>query len=289
MGVKIDDGKLLLSLRKIAAATAEQPRQEAADAVIVELTTSEVLQVWGQHLAKAYARPNDHEEFTQVITVAILQALRTLDDEQVDKIARPSSHLFYLGKTAVVQWIDSPAVTVAAAMSGMSRRYRQSRAAHHEFVQLHQREPSPAELVEFVNRRARETRTNPQKQGALVNEEDVTGEMLRPYSHDYIDGATGSLHPVDDEEFTARGELAVTVRRAGELCDQMYGTSQTPTTREAMGAWMDLVLEGEQPTPAVLARKLGITRAQGRVRIQQIQAVLDRLRDDPGPMNPVDN
>lgn len=283
MGVRLDEGDLrsFLELSVNAGDPTEQAKHQ--DRLIQHLYDSETLEVWGRSLAKHYGRPHDHEEITQVVTEELLRYVRTITADTVSQIDRVATHLYFKAKTAVVRWLDSPAVTVAAEMSGISRRYRQSMVAKGKFIATYGKEPTDRELVDFINARVESTRKDAAKQGALVSEADVSGMMLSAYSMDHQVGdgeyaADSFGAPTQDGTVRGRGELAVTVQLMGTIADRMFGEVSSPSVRTVLAVWMDFVLDNEPPTVTAIAAKLSINRQQARERMRQVEAVLAEVR-----------
>lgn len=285
MAVHLADEELRALLETAAAEVDIDERARQANLLIEHLETSETIEAWARSLARTYGRPQEYQEFAQVIYEALIVYSREIDQQTLDSVDRVATHLYFKAKTAVVTWLDSSAVTVATRMSGFSRRYRQAMAARSEFMGTFGKEPTDQELVNYINGKALRTRADAAKQGALVTVDDVTGKALSPYSmeHTLGDGeyaADSFGAPSTDEDIQARGELSLTVRALGMLADQMYGTNQSPTTREVMAAWMELVLANEPPTMTAIAARFGMNRQQARERMNQVDAVLARLRDE---------
>lgn len=285
MGVRLDESDLrsILVLSVNDGDPAEQAKHQ--DRLIRHLYDTETLEVWGRSLAKHYGRPNDHEEITQVVTEELIRYVRTITPDLLSQIDRVATHLYFKAKTAVVRWLDSPAVTVAGQMSGISRRYRQSMVAKGEFIAKFGREPSDRELVEYINTRVEATRKDAAKQGALVSEADVSGRMLSAYSMDHQIGdgeyaADSFGTPTQDDTVRGRGELAMTVQLMGTIADRMFGEVSGPSVREVLAVWMDFVLDNEPPTVTAIAAALSINRQQARERMRQVEAVLAAVRDN---------
>lgn len=286
MGAKLDEGTLRSFLERAVGSADPTERQAAQDALIAHLYSLDVFEVWGRNLAKHYGRPNDWEDVGQVITEELISYVRQITPEIVDNIDRVAAHLFFKAKTSVVRWLDSPAVTVASEMSGISRRYRQSMVARGEFIAKFEREPSDRELVEYINTKVTATRKNAAKQGALVSESDVSGRMLQSYSMDHQlgDGEGDAFgRPTEDSTVRTRGELSITTRRLADIADARFGAVSNPTVREVLHAWMEFVLDNEPPTVSAIATKLQIGRPLAKERMRQVDAVLEIMRGDEGP------
>ncbi|MBN9214117.1 MAG: hypothetical protein J0J04_04750 [Microbacterium sp.] len=286
MGVKLDDTYLRSLLERAVHASDPTGARSTQDELVTHLYKSETFEVWGRGLANHYGRPDDHQDITQVITEEIIRYVRAMTPETFASIDRVAAHLYFKAKTAVVRWLDSPAVTVASQMSGISRRYRQSMVARGEFTAKYNRVPTDRELVEFINAKVSATRKDAAKQGALVSESDVSGRMLQSYSMDHqpADGeGDGFGTPTQDDSVRGRGELAVTVRRLAELADKTYPDAAEPTVREVLSVWMEFVLDNEPPTVTAIAAKFDIPRPLARERVRQVDSVLAIMRGDESP------
>lgn len=287
MGIRLDEGNLREMLHLAVRTVDPTERQRSQDAFLSYLHDTETLETWGRGLANHYGRPRDWEDFVQVVSEELVRYIRSMSPESAGKfeeIDRVAAHLYFKAKAAVASWLDSPAVTVATAMAGISRRYRQSIVARNEYIAQHGREPSDAELVEHINAHAYATRKDPKKQGALVTESDVAGTMLQPYSMDWQtpdgDFAADSFgSPTDDVGVRERGELSVTVRRLGELSDEMFPQIVSPTVREVLAVWMDFVLDNEPLTVTAVASYLQVPRQTAKERMGQVDQVLARVRE----------
>lgn len=285
MGAKLIEADLRSFLEQAVSSADPADRQSHEDRLLSYLYESETFEVWGRSLAKHYGRPGDWEETSQVLTEEVVRYVRSITPEILETVDRVAAHLYFKAKTAVVRWLDSPAVTVASEMSGISRRYRQSMVARSEYIAKFEREPSDRELVEYINTKVTAARKNAAKQGALVSEADVSGRMLQSYSMDHQlgdgegDGA-GFGVPTQDDTVRGRGELAMTVRRLAEIADERFGNVSEPTVREVLVVWMEFVLDNEPPTVTAVAASLGIPRQQARERMRQVDAVLAIMRDD---------
>ncbi|AUG29547.1 MULTISPECIES: hypothetical protein [Microbacterium] len=285
MGARLDEGTLRSYLERAVESSDPDVRQVHEDAFLTYLYTLDVFEVWGRSLARHYGRTNDWEEVRQVITEELISYIRQITPETVGSIDRIAAHLYFKAKTSVVRWLDSPAVTVASEMSGISRRYRQSMVARSEFVTKFEREPSDRELVEYINTKVTATRKNAAKQGALVSESDVSGRMLQSYSMDHQLGdgeGEGFGRPTEDSTVRVRGELSITTRRLAEIAEARFGAVTEPTVREVLHVWMEFVLDNEPPTVSSIAVKLQITRPLARERMRQVDSVLAILRGDQG-------
>lgn len=285
MGVRLNEGDLRSLLRLAVLSELPEDRLLHQDRLIEHLYSTETLEVWGRGLAKHYGRPGDHEEITQVVSEEVIRYLRVIDAETLEQVDNVATHLFFKGKVAVVRFLDSPAVTVATAMSGVSRRYRQSMVARQEFVATFSRDPSNAELVEFINARIRLTRKNPEKQGALVTEDDVSGRMLHPHSmnlniEDSDSPAESFGTPTQDNTVRERGELAVTVHRLGQVADDLFPKVHSPSVREVLAVWMEFVLDNEPPITTEIAARLSVSRQTASERMKMVERVLEAIRGE---------
>jgi hypothetical protein len=281
MSIQLDENEFRAHLNRIVAADTETARNRAADELIVELHYREVLEQWGRYLAGNFGRPNDWDEFTSVITEALLVHVRSLTPEDLTKVHTVGSYLFWRGKAAVQLWLDSPAVTFAAQMSGISRRHRMARAAVREMRKKLGREPDAAEVVEYVNTRALATRKNPVKQGALITVEDVEGAMLRTYSMDYTASdseANDSFGATDDGGVTIAGEVALTVAQLDAQVDRMFIGDEASMVKETLELWVKLVLTREAVTSVTISRLLGISRRGASQRIRLVNDVMSAFR-----------
>lgn len=290
MGVHLDEDALSGLLHDAVHATTEEGRRAKEDELIQILYETEAITIWGQSLARRYRRSRERtevEDIVSVVAVEIISYVRSITPETLEAIDRLVPHLFWRAKAAVVQWIDSPAVTVAQAMSGVSRRYRQAMMARQEYMAEFGKEPSDRELVNYINAKTKTSRKDAAKQGAIVTEDDVSGRTLNAYSLDYRMSGSDSEYstdglgvPTQDDTVRTRGELAITIRHLGDACDQMFAGVTNPTVREVLHAWMSFVLENESPSALAVSGKLGIGRQKAQERIRQVEEVLAVFRED---------
>lgn len=281
MSAKLDEGTLRSFLERSVGASDPAERQAAQDDLVSHLYELQVFEIWGRNLANHYGRPADWEDVRQIITEELIRYARQITPETVQNIDRIAAHLFFKAKTAVVRWLDSPAVTVASEMSGISRRYRQSVVARGEFIAKFDRDPTDRELVAYINTKVTATRKNAAKQGALVSESDVSGRMLQAYSMDHQLGegdGDGFGRPTEDSSVRTLGELSITTRRLAEIADAHFGTATQPTVREVLGVWMEFVLDNEPPTVSSIATRLSVPKGVARERMRQVDAVLAIMR-----------
>lgn len=284
MTVKLDNEQLLGYLRAIVNADAST-RKTVVDEFTVFLLETETFEVWGRGLAKRYNRVDDWEDITSVVTEAVMRALGSVDALLLEKVQSPAAWLYYAAKSEVQLWIDSPAVTIASKMSGISRRHRQAMSAAAELREQLGRTPEASEIVEYANNKAMANRTDAAKQGALISVEDVEGTHLRAYSMDY-QPSTGDGSSSPNESFgtpvdnvTIRAELTLTVARLGTIAAARYPEDAEPV-KTALAVWSELVIDGETPTPRRIARAMRITLPRATELLSRVDSVLESYRDE---------
>lgn len=282
MSVHIDDQTYRGYLARIISAPDEASRHEAADAMIVALHKAEVLEIWGRSLTSRYGRPHDEwEEITAVLTEAILQHIRSFTADDLAKVRTVGSHLFFRGKEAVTRWLDSPAVTFASEMSGISRRNRIAGAAIRELRSSLGREPEVQEVVNFVNSRALENRKNAVKQGALITAADVDGAMLHTYSIDYStddEKLRDSFGTPDDGNVTVQAEVALTVSQLGALASTLFGPERGAEVQATLTLWVSHVLAQEPVTAVAVSLRFGISRRAAVARLGDVNRLMEAFR-----------
>lgn len=286
MSVQLDNEVLRGHLRAIVDAADGPSRSAAADALIVGLVQSEVLEVWGRNLSRHYGRPNDHEEATSVLTERLLNVARSLTQREFDAISTPASFLYFQAKAGIQKWLDSPAVTLASEMSGIARRHRRARVAARELREKLGREPEASEVVAFANERALQTRKDAARQGALISVADVEGVLLRAYSMDYSDGDRDSdsrdmedrFGTPNDGGLELAAEVSFTVTQLQDHAARAHHGEERDEVQAVIGAWAQLILEGEPTTASALSSRTGIGRHQIPRRLAQMNAVLEGFR-----------
>lgn len=277
MAVTLDENDLRARLIDIVEADDRAP---LVSAFVDHLARVEILEVWAREVARSLSRIDEYEEFGQVAAEAIINRLNEIDREQVDAISVVAAHLYYVCRRACTVHVDSPAVTVAQGMSGISRRYRESRKHRSDYYRDHGTEPTDAELVEYINQKVSARRKDAAKQGALVSEADINGQMLRSYSTDYtIDGSTEEP-PIGqtDGGLDQQVLLTMTINQIGAIADEMFGTHGDPPLRAAIASWTMLVSSGTRPTAISLAEDLGVNRRRSGNLVHKIEAVLTEFR-----------
>lgn len=280
MGVILSETLMRRALERIATTDGEL-RTRATNALIVKLHEREVLKVWGQNLAAHYGRRSDAEDITGVVNEAVLVAVTTLTTERLSIAENAVSYLYFQAKAAVALWLDSPAVTIASAMTGVSRRHRLAQAARAELTSLTGAEPTVDEIIEHVNNRLLETRKDARKQGVLISREDVDGRWLRP--HFAMSAATGfelagGWHAPEDD-YTTPAEAAITVAQLQRTAEQMFPGRDGVAIADAIAEWSQMVLDGERPTAVLMSARLGVSRRTASERIRQVDEVLAAFRE----------
>lgn len=283
MGVQLNDDEMRAHLVRIVNADGEAARKAAADALILDLHSKEVLELWGRNLARHFGRPSDHEEVTSVITEALLMLARNLTADELAKVRQVASYLYFRAKAAVTGWLDSPAVTLATEMSGISRRHRMARVAVRELREKLGREPEPAEVVRFVNERAMASRKDASKQGALITVDDVDGMQLRSYSMDYSGGDDSDMNDSfgtpDDGGVTLAAEASLTVAQLEQRADVALKPAEATEVKRVLSVWVRLVMAGETPTAVAISKALGLSRRSASARLTQVNGLLQDFRD----------
>lgn len=267
-------------LEAIVSAEGDTDRKQAGDKLLLTLHESGIIRIWGDSLTHHFVRP-DAEETIQVITEAFVDLARNITAEEVAVIEAPARYLYYQAKRAVRTWIDSPAVTLASKMAGVSRRFRAAKMAQQELREKIGGEPTAAEVVEYANEKAYESRKNPMKQGALLTVDDVEGTMLRPYSPDYLrEDGRPALELTADDTLETQVEASFTVHQLGKLAIDTYGRDEGAEVRAFLNTWSAMILEGEPPTVASLQRAHNVSRNVAKQRLGQIEGILEIFRDD---------
>lgn len=284
MSVELNESELRAHLIRIASAAEGDERHSVADELLVYLHSIEALELWGRNLARHFGRPAEHEEVTSVITEALMKELRAIDADRLEKVGQVRSYLYYRAKASVQAWLDSPAVTLASEMSGITRRHRTARVGVRELRANLNREPEPEEVVSFVNNRlvAARGRDAAVKSGALITVEDVEGTALRTYSMDYSEDSelNDSFGAPDDGQVTLRAEVGLTVTQLQQRAVRMFGPDEGDEVREVLALWVRMIIAGEQPTVVAVSRQFGLSRRAASTRLRQVNAVLTAFRAD---------
>lgn len=280
MRVVLNDDQIRHMLEAIVSAENDDARIQAGDRLLLTLHESGVIDVWGNSLTRHFVRP-DAEETIQVVTESLVELARNITAEEVAVIDVPARYLYYQAKRAVRTWIDSPAVTLASKMAGVSRRFRAAKMAQYELRKKTGEEPTPAEVVKYANEKAHATRKNPMKQGALLTVEDVEGTKLRPYSSDFErDNGRGAKEIPADDTMETQVEASFTIHQLGKLAIETYGRDEGAHVRSFLNTWSEMILDGETPTVASLQRTHDVPRRVAKERLEQVEKLLEVFRDD---------
>ena len=84
------------------------------------------------------------------------------------------AYLYGSCRYAALAYFHSPEVTPASGMTAVMRRQRHVARTRNELRARLGREPKDDEIIEAANAKMRERRSNPEKQGALVDVSDLT-------------------------------------------------------------------------------------------------------------------
>lgn len=137
------------------------------------------------------------------------------------------SYLYGACRYAALAYFHSPEVTPASGMTAVMRRQRHVARTRNELRAKLGREPKDEEIISAANDKMRERRSNPEKQGALVDISDLTVVLPATDIADYDrandgDEDAAALTPVE-------GRMLVQhiVDAAADLSPQMATAART--------------------------------------------------------------
>jgi hypothetical protein len=114
------------------------------------------------------------EDLTSVAAERVLEVLNeSLLPGKHENVENWYSYLYGVTSYAVLAYFNSSDVTVAAGMTSLMRRQRLVARTREELRGKLGREPEPQEIIDAHNAKMRTRRSNPEKQGALVELADL--------------------------------------------------------------------------------------------------------------------
>ena len=252
----------------LRAASTETARRRIVDDVIRLLYPH--FQNWAPQFCRVSGDiSGTHRE--DIVNVAAMKALQIFTEvgEQPGKYREVTnwySYLYGLCRYASLSYFHSGAATVASGMTTALRRQRHV-ARHREILrQTLGREPEADEIIEAANADMRARRSNPEKQGVLVDLTDL--DVIVPAA-DFADHDREVTHE-DDNALISPVEGRALVRRIIDACaeaDEVYGA--------AAKAWLGQMY-AEPPymgTAADVATELGVTASKAERVFTAVRAI----------------
>lgn len=257
------------------ALTSSGPARKRAEQKVLEyLFRSNVLNVWANSLANRHGEVgNRHrEDLVGVISVALIRWLQELDKSRLEDVKSWPAFMFRIAAFGVRDYLDSGKVTVASKMSAFARRTRYIGYAQEKLRDELKREPTREEVIEYVNAEAARRLKDPRRQGALIDHSDF-GDIARPAADfSELNVSSDSADANLAERLEVAGVLAVVVT---ECESRRPGDAQL---RRVVGEWVDITQSGDEPSPTVIARSLGLSITAVVGALETLNTVLDDIR-----------
>jgi hypothetical protein len=193
-------------------------------------------------------------DVVSVVAERVIEVLRESENpEKHQDVLNWYAYLYGVSQYAVLAYFNSASVTAATGMTSLMRRQRLLAHTREELRGALGREPEAQELLDAHNTKMRARRSNPEKQGAIVDMSDL--DVVLPAAdiadHDRAIAADDAvLSPVEGRDLV------------GHIVDVCYKLS--PDLGEASRIWLGSVYS-EPPVMGDekdVARELGITRAR---------------------------
>lgn len=170
---------------------------------------------------------NHRDDVTSIVAERVLTVLREFASQGKHAgVQNWYSYLYSVSRYAALAYFNSSQVTAASGMTALLRRQRHIGRIRSELRGSLGREPSDMEIVEAANQNMRERRSNPSKQGALVDLSDMTVVLpaadVQDYDREVEDDEGSLLAPVE-------GRMLVTliVDACAEISDELGTVAQT--------------------------------------------------------------
>jgi hypothetical protein len=117
---------------------------------------------------------NHRDDVISVISERTLEVLgEALVPGKHEKVANWYSYLNGISRYAALAYFNSSEVTAASGMVALQRKQRHIARVREDLRKKLGREPEPAEIIESANEQMRARRSNPEKQGVLVELADL--------------------------------------------------------------------------------------------------------------------
>lgn len=257
------------------ALTSSGPARNRAEQKLMEyLYRSGVLGVWANSLANRHGDVgNRHrEDLVGVISVALIRWLQDLDRSRLEDVKSWPAFMFRIAAFGVRDYLDSGKVTVASKMSAFARRTRYIGYAQEKLREELKREPSRDEVIEYVNAEATRRLKDPRRQGALIDYSDF-GDIARPAADfSELNVSSDSADSNLAERMEVAGVMAVVM---SECASRQPGNAQV---QRVIAEWVDITQSGDEPSPTVIARSLGLSITTVVGALETLNSVLDDIR-----------
>lgn len=271
------DERKTAEMVSVALGTTGAPRRRAENALIEYLFRSGVMEVWANSLANRHGEVGvrHREDLVGVIAVALTKWLQELDASRLEDVKSWPSFMFRIAAFGVRDYLNSSQVTVASKMSAFARRTRYIGYAQEKLRDDLGREPTREEVIEFANAEAARRLKDPKRQGALIDHQDF-GDVARPAA-DVSELNMSS--PAADANLAERMRVESAMDRVLAECAR-----RSPGDEQLMSVvneWVDIVASGDEPTPHIISRSLGLSMTATARALDTLNAVLADMRRAP--------
>jgi hypothetical protein len=158
---------------------------------------------------------NHSEDVISIVALRVLAILREATEEgKHSSVINWYSYLYAAGRYAALAYFNSSDVTAASGMTAVLRKQRHIARIKNGLRSTLGPEPDDAELVEAANTNMRARRTNPEKQGVLVDLSDL--HIIVPTAD--IDDHDRAIDSADDQAILAPVEGRELARLIVEAC-----------------------------------------------------------------------
>lgn len=165
-------------LRDLVAAFRDAETDRAAEGFLTEIVA--VMHKHVGHWAPRFCRVGGdvygqhRDDVASVSMERVITMLREIRNSQKHSgVENWYSYLYGSCRHAALAYFHSPAVTTASGMTSAMRRQRHVARIRADLRAKFGREPSDVEIIDAANENMRARRSNPEKQGALVDLSDL--------------------------------------------------------------------------------------------------------------------
>jgi hypothetical protein len=213
-GIAAELGTLIAALRKVAPA-----KREKAISDIVNLMYPH-FKNWTPKFCRVSGdvTGNHSEDVVSIVAVRVLAILReSVVEGKHSTVNNWYSYLYAAGRYAALAYFNSSDVTAASGMTAILRKQRHIARTKNGLRGTLGREPSDTELIEAANTDMRARRSNPEKQGVLVDLSDL--HIIVPTAD--IENHDRALDSDDDQAILAPVEGQELARLIVEACTEV--------------------------------------------------------------------
>lgn len=269
--MKLDEVFVRASLERIVNTPTGGEKERLVRELVTYLHSKEAFAVWGQEIARKYRHLDKTEDLIQQAVEFTLVVAIDLTPARLAAAQSGVSLLYYECRRRLRDWLDGPAVTFATGMSGVMRRTRLATAAQAKLTDELGREPTPREVVDYVEKTVSATRTNPKKQGVFVTTADLDRFQTNTLNIDLVQEGVG-------EDVPLQAQVTLTVIALQRLAKELFpDLVQLPAV---VSWWSGVVADGEFPSKKRLRDRFdGVTEESAKQYLAAVNTVLDTFRE----------